>query len=170
MRELLHRKWAEFQDGINAIKYDASPRETFVAILVWLAPQQELLASDPFAKYRFNDFFNLDINTMPIETATERGFNFERFRHAVNRYKAQDAKLVAQHLYGTLRRLVVYEVDEDCPACTGSGLAVYKSVNDGRIAFECMICCLGFYADKSRVVGDELTFANNNDLDAANLK
>lgn len=169
MKKLMPSQWIEFQNTIAAMADDSSPREILNTILSWLRRYPEIFSGEPFVAYSFHRFLALKEENYPVETSTMHGKEFEHFKKIIKKYRAKDTESIGMYLRDTLETLVVMEVDEQCSRCGRSGLGVYKSDQDGRIAFECRQCGFAKYVDGSRVSANELTFASVDDLRSVGL-
>lgn len=169
MQRLTSTQWCEFKKTIGGMPNDAKPREILNAILSWLRQYSEIFSCDPFLFYQFNKFININDKNLPVEASPMHGIEFENFRKIIYRYKMKDIESIARYLRDVLERLIILEVDRQCPRCDYWGLGIFKDSKDGRVIFECKQCGFSMYEDGSRANDSEFSFAESDDLRNAGL-
>ena len=162
MRKSFQHQWFRFVDGL--------PTETLTAIellrvlLQFLRECSEALGEEPFLAYGLNQFATLHVEDYPIELASSSAAEVSHLMAVIRRSKHKKSVLIAQFLRDAIEQLMVVESDRDCPLCASSGMGIFKSGLDGRLALICKVCGHGVYLDGSKLTAGELVMATTNDL------
>lgn len=166
MTKSFQRQWFQFVDGL--------PTETLTAIellrvlLLFVRECSDALGEEPFLAYGLKQFATLHAEDYPIEFTSSSEAEVSHLMAVIRRSKHKKIDGIAMLLRDILEQLLVVESDRDCPRCASSGMGIFKSGIDGRLALMCKHCGHGIYLDGSKMATGALLMATTTDLrDAA---
>jgi hypothetical protein len=159
----------DLQARIRMLDEGSSSIHLVRALISWLRENSSLLAQEPFSIYQFEKYLALKEEDYPVGVRPLTTPDLNRINVYISKYTTQNTKLLPQYLRSILESYLVLEVDEDCPNCGRSGLCVYASRVDSRLAYECRQCGFAKHQDGSPVEPNVLTIAKHRELREANL-
>lgn len=114
-------------------------------------------------------FATLSTEDYPVEFTVSSEVEVSHLMAVVRRSKHKKSILITQFLRDVFEQLLVVESDRDGPRCASSGMGIFKSGLDGRLALICKHCGHDVYLDGSKMEAGALVVPTTNDLKDAAL-